>query len=88
MHRAERLRHEMKMIELRVEQIHADLMEALVRQYAKDKAFLRAIDRFTGHTQYGWETALGSDGRLIKATRRMGWNVMRQIILRVRARRW
>lgn len=77
-------RERLKAIELEVERLQLDMEESLVRQYAEDKGFLRALKRFTGHTPHGWEVACGCDGRCKALARNLGWDAMWRIILRVR----
>ena len=52
-----------------------------------DRAFLRALSRYWGHTPRGWAAACGIDGRMRDLLRTPGWEVLRQVIRRVRAER-
>lgn len=72
------------MIDLTIQGIEMDMFRSAVEQYKNDMAFVRATRRFTGYTQYGWEIACGSDGRLIKLGRRIGWPMLSKLILAVR----
>ena len=77
-------KNRVKEIELEIERLRLDMEESYVRQCADDKAFLRALKRFTGHTQYGWEVACGCDGRCKALVRQLGWPALWRVILRVR----
>lgn len=55
-----------------------------VTRLSGDKAFLRVLKVFTGHTPYGWRVACGPDGRMLKLLRTPGWPVLEEVIRRVR----
>ena len=99
----QRYLRELRRIRLDLESIELDMAEslrkqaearenrvaALVASLGKDAAFLRTLRAFTGHTPRGWLTACGCDGRMRKLLRDEGWDVLKEVIHRVRyARMW
>ena len=97
---AARQRHlrELRRIRLDIERIELDMAESLKRQAearenrvaeltAKldgDPAFMRTLRAFTGHTPKGWLAACGCDGRMKALLRTEGWDVLREVVHRVR----
>ena len=56
----------------------------LAKQLGKDKAFQRVLKAYTGHTPHGWLVACGCDGRMKNLIRLHGWDVLKEVIYRVR----
>ena len=66
--------------------------EALVREYTdslqNDSAFLRVLAVYTGHTPHGWSCACGCDGRMRRLLKTPGWNILEEVIRRIRWRKF
>lgn len=56
----------------------------LVESLPSDRAFMRALNRFWGHTPRGWEAACGCDGRMKALLKTPGWDILREVIRRIR----
>lgn len=88
----------LRRIRLDLESIELDMAESLKRQAKErenrvaelaarldgDPAFMRTLRAFTGHTPRGWLAACGCDGRMRRLLRDEGWDVLREVIHRVR----
>lgn len=88
----------LRRIKLDLESIELDMAESLRRQAVarenrvaelavhldKDPAFMRTLRAFTGHTPRGWLAACGCDGRMKALLRTEGWDVLKEVIHRVR----
>ena len=90
---------ELRRIGLALESLAIDIAEAKARQDIEDrerkianlvdllkddKAFMRVLGRFTGRTPKGWLAACGCDGRMKSLLRQHGWDVLREVVHRVR----
>ena len=66
--------------------------EALVREYTDslqdDSAFCRVLSGYTGHTPHGWSCACGCDGRMRKLLKNPGWDILSEVIRRIRWRKF
>lgn len=88
-----RIRLDIESIELDMVAAHAKARERRVAELSaklgEDAAFLRTLRAYTGHTPRGWLVACGCDGRMRRLLRDEGWDVLREVIHRVRyARMW
>ena len=79
------------LIEGLTERIAADAAAAqerhirdLANRLGRDKAFLRTLKAYTGHTPHGWIVACGCDGRMKGLIRLHGWDTLKEVIRRVR----
>jgi len=82
----EQFRRKIRDLELTLEGMQLDLLEALFRQCLEDAAFHRALRRYImnyDHSEYGWRFACNRDGRLLKLTKNVGWENMRTLIRKV-----
>ena len=90
--RAARLRSSLNAADRLIAKIQADHRERTVRELTdrlqNDKAFLRAIRGFDGHTAYGWKCVCRNDGRMLKLLTSPGWEILKEVIRRVRWRRY
>jgi hypothetical protein len=91
----QRYLRELRRIRLDLEGIELDMAESLRRQKESrvtvltaqldgDPAFMRTLGSFTGHTPYGWLAACGCDGRMRRLLRDEGWDVLKEVIHRIR----
>lgn len=66
--------------------------ETLVREYTDtlqdDPAFCRVLSVYTGHTPHGWSCACGCDGRMRSLLRNPGWDILKEVIRRIRWRKF
>jgi hypothetical protein len=66
--------------------------ETLVREYTDalqdDSAFCRVLSCYTGHTPHGWACACGCDGRMRRLLKDPGWEILSEVIRRVRWRKF
>lgn len=66
--------------------------EATVREYTdslqNDPAFCRVLSCYTGHTPHGWSCACGCDGRMRGLLRNPGWDILKEVIRRIRWRKF
>lgn len=92
-------KRELRRIRLDIETIELSMAESIAHQrdaehtrlvgewlprLAADRAFNKALARYWGHTPKGWMAACGCDGRMKKLVRDPGWDVLREVIDRIR----
>jgi len=90
---------ELRRIGIAIESLATDLAAAKARQdmedrentirnlvelMKNDRGFLAVLKRFTGRTPRGWLVACGCDGRMKALLREHGWDVLREVVHRVR----
>lgn len=95
----QRYLRELRRIGLQVESLALDIAGTMARQDIEDrerkiaslvevlkddKGFLKVMNKFTGRTPKGWLVACGCDGRMKALLRQHGWDVLREVIHRVR----
>lgn len=97
--RLARRRRDMRRIKLAIEFLELGIQAALAQQHveeharlvaewtprlATDRAFNKVLGRYWGHTPKGWVAACGCDGRMKKLVRDPGWDVLQEVIRRIR----
>jgi len=83
-----KLRRHIEEADRLIAKFHERKLVELANRYQDDAAFLRVIRAFTGHTPYGWRCACGNDGRMKKLVDELGWDVLAEVVRRVRWRRY
>ena len=90
--RAARLRSNLDAADRLIAKLEADNRERTVRELTDrlqdDEAFLKAVRSFDGHTEYGWRCVCQRDGRMLRLLQNPGWKILKEVIRRVRWRRY
>ena len=85
-----RLQRHMREADALIASLQARRRETIVRELTDkmqdDPAFCRVLRAFTGHTAHGWACACGQDGRMKSLLRDPGWDLLREVIRRIRWR--
>jgi hypothetical protein len=84
--RAARLQRDLDAADRLIVKLERDRLTDLATRYQNDRAFVKVVKNFTGHTPYGWMCACGNDGRMKSLVKQLGWDVLKEVIRRVRWR--
>jgi len=75
----------MKKIDREIDRLRHDLHLRVAKELATTRPGQKVLRAYWGHTPKGWEAACGTDGRLKKLARTIGWENFQWIIEVARA---